>query len=61
MTERRKFKLTLRSEQFRLGTDGSLHIWVDRGDVCNLQMDCSASLLDDDIEEGLPEAKELVG
>ena len=60
MTEKRKFKLTLRSDQFRLGNDGSLHIWIDRGDVCNVQMDCSACLLDDDLEEGLPAATELV-
>ena len=57
----RCFKLTLRSDNFRLGTDGSLHIWLDRGDACNLQLDCSGALLDADLEDGSVTVKELVG
>jgi len=60
MVDTRRFKLTLRSDQFRLGNDGSLHIWLDRGDVSNLQFDCSRELLEDDIENGGDAALELV-
>ena len=52
MSDKRCFKLTLRSDYFRTGSDGSLHIWMDRADVSNLQLDCSNQLLDHDIENG---------
>jgi len=60
MADQRRFRLTLRADSFSLGNDGSLNVWVDRGDMCNLQHDCSMAMLDDDLEEGLPAALELV-
>lgn len=61
MPDKRCFKLTLRSDNFQLGTDGSLHVWIDRADVSNLQLDCSNQLLDFDLETGSVIMKELVG
>ena len=61
MTESRRFKLTIRSDNFALGTDGSLHVWIDRGDACNLQLDCSGALLDADIDVGSVKIKDLIG
>jgi len=52
MADKRCFKLKLRSDQFQTDTDGSLHIWLDRADVSNLQLDCSNQLLDHDLETG---------
>lgn len=60
MEDKRRFKLTLRADYFRMGTDGSLHIWIDRGDVNNLQFDCSHELLEDDLENGSEAACQLV-
>ena len=61
MNDQRCFKLTVRSDSFRLGNDGSLHVWLDRGDACNLQLDCSGALLDSDLADGSVTVKELVG
>lgn len=61
MQDKRRFKLKVRSDQFSLAdNDGSLHVWLDRGDVSNLSLDCSHALLDDDMETG-ENIRELVG
>jgi len=52
MSDKRCFKLKLRSDQFQTANDGSMHIWLDRADVSNLQLDCNNQLLDHDIESG---------
>ena len=59
MDDRRSFKLILRSDQFQTGNDGSLHVWLDRADVSNLQLDCSNQLLDHDLENGTVKLTEL--
>lgn len=60
MNDKRCFKLKLRSDQFQTASDGSLHIWMDRADVSNLQLDCSNQLLDHDIETGTIKLSDLV-
>ena len=46
------FELRLRCRRPIIRNDGSIVIYLDRGDVATLHADCSASLLDDDIERG---------
>jgi hypothetical protein len=60
MSDKRRFKLKLRSDQFFTDNDGALYVWIDRGDVSNLAFDCSTMLLEDDLEEGGENAVELV-
>jgi hypothetical protein len=47
-----RFELTIRDRNPTIESDGSIRIWLDRGDVSNLSFDCSTALLDDDVERG---------
>lgn len=62
MENRRRFKLTIAVDDLADITnhDGTIHVWIDRGDVVNLQFDCSSMLLEDDFEQGKESALELV-
>ena len=62
MEEDRRFKLTVAVDNLAdiKARDGKIHIWLDRGDLVNLQFDCSTMLLEDDLEQGRENALELV-
>jgi len=50
------------NDRFRLTVvDGNKKtvVWIDRGDVVNLQFDCSTMLLEDDLYQGQENALEL--
>ena len=53
MNENRRFRLTVNDG------DNKLVLWIDRGDVVNLQFDCSTMLLEDDFHQGNENAFEL--
>ena len=61
MEEKRRFKLTVAVDDLAdiQARDGTIHVWIDRGDVVNLQFDCSTMLLEDDLEQGEENALEL--
>ncbi len=61
MNENRRFKLTITPDTLADLTahDGTIHLWIDRGDVVNLQFDCSSMLLEDDCEQGEECARSL--
>lgn len=54
MEDANRFRLTVLTE-----AGEKLVVWIDRGDVVNLQFDCSTMLLEDDFYQGKENALEL--
>lgn len=51
MSDKERFKLSLKFRHLTIDNDGRVHVWIDRGEVSNLQFDCSVALQEDDLAE----------
>jgi hypothetical protein len=52
MIESDRFCLSFRVDKINVRPDGTMIVWLDRGEVSNLQFDCSVALQEDDIRTG---------